>query len=134
MKVVDLDGHASIWKPTGEIVSAQDERKRSNLHLTARKLIYEMYPTLKILEEVSVKPRDTVLFFDFFINTIKKAIEVHGEQHYKYNSLYHATAREFLEQRKRDSDKKEWCYINNITYVELPYNEDVEQWREKILL
>ena len=87
---------------------------------------------MQILEEVPIKPRGITQYIDFYINQIKLAIEVHGQQHYKFNTMFHASAQDFLNQRKKDSDKKEWCEINNITYIELPYNKKVEEWIEII--
>jgi len=133
MKVKDLNGNSSTWKIRGEIVSANDNRSRSKLHLKARKILYDLFPTMQILEEVSINPRiGKTQYLDFYINQIKLAIEVHGQQHYKFNSLYHATAQDFLNQKKNDADKKNWCDINNISYIELPYNEDEDSWTIKI--
>ena len=50
MKVRDLEGNISTWKLTGQIVTATDKRSRSKLHVKARKILYEMFPTMKILE------------------------------------------------------------------------------------
>ena len=46
--------------------------------------------------------------------------------------MFHASAQDFLNQRKNDADKKDWCDLNNITYVELAYNEKAEEWKKKI--
>lgn len=133
MRVRDLHGNVSSWKLTGDIVSASDNRKRSNLHVEARKLLYELFPTMQILEEVPIKPRTiNTQYLDFYINQIKLAVEVHGQQHYKFNSMFHASAQDFLNQRRKDADKKDWCEINNITYIELPYNKKAEEWKEII--
>ena len=101
MKIQDLDGNIYKWKIEGSIVRFNDQRPRSQLHLTARSLIKEIYPTLQICEEVSVQiKRDRKVFLDFYINTIKTVVEVHGQQHYKFNSLYHTSAQDFLNQKK----------------------------------
>lgn len=85
------------------------------------------------MEEVPVQlRRGKTVYLDFYINTIKLVIEVHGSQHYKYNTLYHSSAQDFVNQRKRDSDKREWSELNNFTYIELPYNEDEDKWRLRI--
>ena len=76
--------------------------------------------------------RHETLFFDFYINTLKLVVEVHGQQHYQFNTLFHTSAQDFANQKKRDLRKQDWCEYNNITYVELPYNEDEEQWRLRI--
>jgi hypothetical protein len=132
MKVRDLHGNVSTWKPTGDIVTAGDSRRRSKLHVEARKILYELFPTMRILEEVPIKPRSKTQFLDFFINNIKLAVEVHGQQHYKFNTMYHASAQDFLNQRKNDTDKRDWCETNNITLIELPYDKKVEEWKEII--
>ncbi len=133
MKIRDLDNEIQKWNLNGYVINASDMRPRSKLHLRARNILVDLFPTVQILEEVAVPiTRREKLFFDFYINTIKLVIEVHGQQHYKFNSLFHTSAQDFAKQRKRDSRKSEWCEYNNITYVELPYNESDEEWQLKI--
>lgn len=134
MKIRDLNDEVWEWKLHGHIVRHNDARPRSQLHLLARNLLRELFPTVQIMEEVPIPiTRREKLFFDFYINTLKLAVEAHGEQHYKFNSLFHSSAQDFVHQRKKDARKREWCEYNNITYVELPFNEGVEQWKERIL-
>lgn len=133
MKVRDLNNEIQSWNLSGYVVKANDNRRKSKLHLSARVLLVEMFPTVQILEEVMAPlARYEKCFFDFYINTLKLVIEVHGQQHYRFNTLFHTSAQDFLNQRKRDSKKQEWCEYNNITYIELPYNEDIEQWKCRI--
>lgn len=133
MKIRDLDNEIQKWNLNGYMVKASDVRPRSKLHLRARNILVDLFPTVQILEEVAVPiTRREKLFFDFYINTIKLVIEVHGQQHYKFNSLFHTSAQDFAQQKKRDFKKREWCEYNNITYVELPYNESDEEWILKI--
>ena len=134
MKTRDLDGNIYNWKTQGTIVRSNEQRPRSKLHLAARTLLRTLYPTLQISEEVSVSlRRNKKVFLDFYINTIKTVIEVHGPQHYKFNTLYHTCAQDFLNQKKRDMNLQEWCEINNLTYIELPFNENEEQWKNRIM-
>ncbi len=133
MRISDLDGNVSKWKIEGSTVRYNSERPRSKLHLAARSILSDLYPTLQISEEVPVQlRRNKKVFLDFYINTIKTVVEVHGSQHYKFNSLYHSSAKDFLEQRKRDSELREWCLLNNLTYIELPFDENEEQWLSRI--
>jgi hypothetical protein len=134
MKVKDLYGNASNWKLKGDIVSASDSKRRSQLHVNARKILYDLFPTIQILEEVPInaKPGKTQ-YLDFYINKIKLAVEVHGQQHYKFNTMFHASAQDFINQKKNDANKREWCELNNITYIELPYNEKEEEWLNRII-
>jgi predicted adenine nucleotide alpha hydrolase (AANH) superfamily ATPase len=69
---------------------------------------------------------------DFYIPLSKLCIEVHGEQHYKFIPFYHGNIMSFLKAQKKDREKKEWCDNNNIRYIELPYNENQEQWINRI--
>ena len=133
MKTRGLDGQVHNWKLHRYVVRASESRPRSKLHLKARTILKDIFPTVQILEEVAAPiTRTEKLFFDFYINTVKLVVEVHGQQHYKFNTLFHSSAQDFANQRKRDRRKAEWCEYNNITYVELPYNEDEDQWRFRI--
>ena len=133
MKVRDLENNIHNWKLHGHVVRANDQRPRSKLHLLARDILVDLFPTVQILEEVGAPiTRRETLFFDFYINTIKMVVEVHGQQHYKFNTLFHTSAQDFANQKKRDLRKRDWCEYNNITCVELPYNESKEQWKLRI--
>ena len=133
LKIRDLDGNVHKWRVEGNSVRANESRPRSKLHMSARSLLKTTYPTLQICEEVPAQiRRDRTAFIDFYINTIKTVIEVHGAQHYKFNSLYHTCAQDFLNQKKRDADLRDWCALNNLSYIELPFNENEEQWVSRI--
>ena len=133
MKTRGLDGQIHNWKLHGYVARASESSPRSKLHLKARTILKDIFPTVQILEEVAAPiTRTEKLFFDFYLNTVKLVVEVHGQQHYKFNTLFHASAQDFANQRKRDRRKAEWCEYNNITYIELPYNEDEDQWRFRI--
>lgn len=132
MNIVDLDNNTKQWSLKGYISKATATNK-SAYHIRARQLLHELFPTLQILEEVSIPVRfKEVLYLDFYLPLIKTCVEVHGEQHYKFIPFYHTTKLNFLKAKKRDNEKKEWCEQNNITYVELPYNENLEDWTKRI--
>lgn len=103
----------------------------SNLHLQARKLLKEIFPFEQILEEVPLP--STRLFADFFIPSKSLIIEVNGEQHYKFNSFYHKDSLTFYKGQKRDRIKEEWCNLNGIQLIVLPYKEDENEWRKRII-
>jgi very-short-patch-repair endonuclease len=134
MKVRDLNGNIIHWKIRGDIVAASDKRQsRSSLHKKARSILYDLFPTSQILEEVPINARPgRTQYLDFYINQIKLAVEVHGQQHFKFNTMFHASAQDFLNQKRNDADKKNWCELNNITYIELAYNEKETEWIAKI--
>lgn len=132
MDIIDLDDNMKKWSLKGYI-SKSTATNKSTHHIRARQLLHELFPTLQILEEVSIPVRSKeVLYLDFYLPLLKTCIEVHGEQHYKFIPFYHTTKLNFLKAKKRDNEKKEWCEKNNITYVELPYSEKLDDWTKRI--
>jgi hypothetical protein len=131
MEVHDLDGNIYNWQLVG--YQANPNIKKSGLHMKAREMITEIFPTLQILEEVPIKiTRNDTLYLDFYIPLKRLCIETHGEQHYKFIAHYHGNALGFLRHQKRDKLKKEWCNLNGIDFIELPFNESYEQWLNRL--
>lgn len=125
MFVEDLNGHRHEWKPKGREVNL-DKRSRSSLHIEARHLLKDKFPTLLLLEEIPFKPRyrdKKTLYFDFYIPLRRIFVEVNGEQHYKLSSQYHSTASEFLKQKKNDAEKEEWCELNGFQLIIFKFDE-----------
>ena len=119
------------------VVKNNDQRPRSKFHLSARKMLNDMYGTHWILEEVKLpgsrnKALKSALFLDFFIPHVKLAVEVHGQQHYEYSKFFHKTTAGFKESLKRDKLKQDWCELNEISLVVLKYSDVIETWREQI--
>lgn len=133
MRTTDLDNKQRNWKISGRVAKNNDTKHKSKYHLKARVLLKQIFPTCKILEEVSVpiRSRET-LYLDFFLPLHKLCIEVHGQQHYEFIPFYHGTRLGFAQAKKRDRDKVEWCEQNGITVVELPYSEKENEWRKRI--
>jgi len=132
MQVKTLDGNLQNWQLTGHYAHAKLENK-SNLHMSARSLLKKQFPTLQTLEEVPIPVRRSeVLYLDFYLPMLKLAVEVHGEQHFKFVAFYHNNQLGFIKAQKRDREKQEWCEINNIQYVALPFDENEEEWLKRI--
>lgn len=128
MYVITLDNHKLQWRPKGH-----KQAGCSSYHLRARNLLTKLFPSSQILEEVSFNPtKQQTLFFDFYIPIFCIAIEVHGEQHYSFSSHFHKDKLQFLDSQKRDRQKAEWCQLNDITLVTLPYNEKEDDWEIRI--
>lgn len=94
-------------------------------------MLKEHFPFGYILEEVTL-PGTGGLTADFFLPQKKLIVEVHGPQHYKYNTFFHRDISAMIAQRQNDRRKREFCELNEIDLVELPYNR-IEEW-QKILL
>lgn len=133
MQVYDLDGNSSTWSFKGNIANGSVSHK-SSYHIRGRDLLHKLMPTMQILEEVKINPKKSqTMYLDFYIPLIKTCIEVHGEQHYKFVAHYHSNQLAFLQAQKRDREKQEWCEINKIKYIALPYNETDAEWEQRIL-
>lgn len=134
MIITNLDGNRIDWKTTGNIIrDGLNREQRSDLHINARQLLHENFPTAQILEEIPIPVFDNkTLYLDFYIPIRSLAVEVHGEQHFKFVSFFHSTQRNFVKQTKNDNDKQNWCELNNINLIILPYNEDIAIWNERI--
>lgn len=118
-------------------VARKNREGKSSLHIKAREVIKEVFPGESVYEEVTLpgtkrQGRKSLLYADFFLPRQMLVVEVHGEQHYKYNSRFHKSLLHFYECQRRDKDKREWCVLNNLKIIELPYNEE-KQWKSLIL-
>ncbi len=130
MTVTGIDGEEYLWR----YYNYQKKRPNaSKLHVRARELVKKIYPFSSICEEIllvgTLKER---LYLDLYVHQHLLAIEVHGEQHYTYNSFFYGSKLEFARAQARDRTKVEWCKINRIDLVELPYDESDELWESRI--
>lgn len=67
------------------------------------------------------------LELDFYIGEIGVAIEVQGEQHYRYIKRFHGNADGFKDQLTRDRLKLDACTKSGITLIEISSEGDFEQ-------
>jgi hypothetical protein len=104
---------------------------KSAYHNKARKLISEIFPFEVVYEETTLPGSRTratgLLYADFIIPKLSIIIEVHGEQHYKFSKFFHKTKKGFQEHKRRDFKKIEWCLLNDITMIVLPFDKE-EEW------
>ena len=59
-------------------------------------------------------------------------VEVHGEQHHKFNKFFFSNKLSFYKAQARDRDKKEWCDINSIKLIEfkkVTMAKDIDEWQ-----
>jgi hypothetical protein len=61
------------------------------------------------------------LELDLYNDDLKLAIEVQGDQHYKFTPFFHKNKDAFTMQRYRDEMKKQKCMKEGITLIEIPY-------------
>lgn len=126
MKVFTAEGKEISWN-YAKYYSRKERSGKSKGHISARALLHEMFPHSTLYEEVTL-PTDPAMFADFFIPDRRLIIEVHGEQHYSYNSFFHKSKLDFYKSKTRDKIKKQWCELNSIILIELPHDEE-KQWK-----
>ena len=134
MKVIGIDGKEYSWNFTHARLKA---RKPSKLHLRARDILKRVFPYDIIYEEVAIPGIKTdinsrPLFADFYIHAPRLMIEVQGEQHYKFIQFFHTNKLQFFRAAKLDRLKHQWCELNGIDLIALPYNESDEEWYNRI--
>jgi len=69
---------------------------------------------------------NTWLELDFYIEELKIAFEVQGEQHYKFIPFFHKTEDDFKKRRRHDHEKKILCYGKGIRFIEIITEFDAE--------
>jgi very-short-patch-repair endonuclease len=101
---------------------------KSKIQWRVGQILQGLFPGFVLLEEFNIP--GSRFYLDFLLPGLRIAIEVDGEQHYKFNKFHHRDRAGFLRAQSRDRDKEEWCALNNIKLIRIRKNEDIE---EKIL-
>jgi hypothetical protein len=101
------------------------EQCRSKLQFNCGQVLKEYFPSVLILEDF---PTPEGFYLDFYIPSRKRAFEVQGEQHYKYNSFFYKNEKEFKNAKERDSRKREWCRKNNIELKTIDTPEELRAY------
>ena len=93
------------------------------------------YKISKILEEMKIKysPQHSFesclskagakLKFDFYLPEYNICIEYDGEQHFSYTNSGWRTKENFLLQKENDEIKNQYCKINQIKLIRIPYTD-----------
>jgi len=106
-----------------KILSGESEIHRSGPADKVHNLLCAIFPWYKVFSEYFCWYKGTKLFFDFHIKELNLLFEVQGQQHYSFIEHFHGDQRGFIESKKRDNFKREYCQENNWTLVEIKYNE-----------
>lgn len=131
MLVKTLEGEDYEFKIPEKIAKGR-KRPTSQFHKIARKIIKNIFVGNRIYEELPIYIGDNqTLYVDFYLPTYNVMVEVHGQQHYEYNSHFYKNKIEWLKAVERDNRKAEWCQLNNIKLITLKYNEQ-DKWPEQL--
>lgn len=125
MKITALNGKTYTLK------LIERTRPSSSLHKKAIDVVSNILPGYKIYEEIII-PASRGLRFDLFVPRKLLAVEINGQQHTQFTPHFHGQKWFFNKSKQRDESKREFCYINGWTLVELPFNE-IENWPNLLL-
>ena len=99
---------------------------KSGIQKDVKNILFNHWFADVVFEEFPVA--GTRLTFDFFNASKNIAIEVDGNQHYKYNKFFHSNSRQnFLAQLKRDEKKEYFCELNKIKLIRILESEILEK-------
>lgn len=90
-------------------------RSKGQFHLGQQ--LQKVFVGTVILEEFSLP--DSRLSLDFFVPARNVAFEFQGQQHDEFNPFFHASKEDFVSQKRRDTEKQQWCSLNGVTLVEV---------------
>jgi len=110
----------------------------SKLHKYTAKKLQEKLPGLRIMEnhypEWLLSPTGTRLELDIFIPEMNIAIEIQGEQHFRFISFFHKSYSEFEKRKQYDEEKRNLCYGAGIRLVEICTEKDADIFVSEIAL
>ena len=131
MKLIGLDDKEYTIS-LSKYINKPKVKNKSNLHIIAREILRQLFPLDKIAEEVYLPGCSTALYVDFLIASKKLACEVQGSQHTRHIRHFHKSKMDFAKAKARDREKREILELNNITLVELNY-DDIGGWERAII-
>jgi hypothetical protein len=72
-----------------------------------------------------VSSKQERLELDFYIKELEVAFEVQGDQHFVYVPYFHGNYENFLNQQRRDAEKKLLCAKNGVSLYEITKEEEI---------
>ena len=117
MKFKTLDGKDRVVKNLKDSLIKWDSKSRSKLQQGVKLFLKKYWQGDVVFEEMRIA--GTRLSLDFYNANKKIAIEVQGQQHFKYTPFFHNTRNAYLKQIKRDVSKIDFCNLNNIKLIEI---------------
>ncbi len=119
-------GREQKLKNSSKYLIDWDKKCRSKLQKKVKDLLYSNWVSDIVFEELPVL--GTRMTLDFYNANKKLAIEVDGNQHYKYNKFFHSNSRQnFLSQLQRDEKKEYFCEINQIKLVRILEKDTIDE-------
>ncbi|MCR4314367.1 MAG: hypothetical protein NUV84_03925 [Candidatus Uhrbacteria bacterium] len=73
-----------------------------------------------------ISTNSTKLELDFYIEELKIAFEIQGEQHYKFVEFFHKTKEKYEERKSYDTQKADLCRGRKVRLIEIITKSDIE--------
>jgi hypothetical protein len=122
MKFITLGGYERRVSKIKKYIIDWDGKSKSKIQFKSKKFLEKYWKNHVVFEEFPVA--GTLLSLDFYNASKKIAVEVQGGQHRRYVPFFHNNYKNnYLDQLRRDRDKRKFCEINDITLVEV-YDTD----------
>ena len=119
-------GRSTKLKNSTKYLIKWDQKCRSKIQKRVKDLLNQYWFADIVFEEMPVI--GTRLTIDFYNANKKIALEVDGNQHYKFNKFFHGNSRQnFLSQLQRDDKKEYFCEINNIKLVRILESDKIDE-------
>jgi len=88
-------------------------------------LLVKTFPYSIVKKEYYIKYKGQKLFFDFYVKDFNLLFEVQGRQHSEYVSHFHGNRQGFLETKRRDNLKIQYCQENDLDLITINYDEEI---------
>ena len=122
MKFTTLAGREKRISRVKKYIIDWDGKSKSKIQFNSKQFLKKYWKYHVVFEEFPVA--GTLLSLDFYNATKKIAVEVQGGQHRRYVPFFHNNYKNnYLDQLRRDRDKRDFCELNNIVLVEV-YDTD----------
>jgi len=125
MKFKTLDGKERTVKNIKNCIINWDGKSRSKFQSEVKKFLKNYWQGDVVFEELKIV--GSRLSIDFYNANTKVAIEVQGQQHFKFVKFFHVNRNGYLRQLKRDVKKNEFCDLNNIKLIEIYPNDELSK-------
>ena len=131
MKFLGLDGRKKHLSKASSYIIDWDGKCRSKFQKKVKDFLEPYWELDVVFEEFKIV--GTRLSLDFYNASKKIAIEVQGEQHFKFNNFFHKSRQDLRRQFERDEKKLKFCKLNDISLVEIYNIEECTEafFREK---
>jgi len=125
MELKTLQNKPKKYKNIKKYLINWNSSSRSKFQTRVKKFINKYWSQDVVFEEFPVI--GTRLTLDFYNANKKVAIEVQGNQHYKYIEFFHQSRANFIDQLKRDQKKETFCELNQIKLVSIYQNDIIDE-------